>query len=85
MHIRKALSPSQKVEATTARDVENENKVDEDDRILNEMEEMAHAIQRKSKRAKKLIAKRRAKVCSLPLSLKLVLFSSDLKTVERSL
>ena len=55
MHIRKALSPSQKVEATTARDVENENKVDEDDRILNEMEEMAHSMQRKSKRAKILL------------------------------
>ena len=55
MHIRKALSPSQKVEATTARDVENENKVDEDDRILNEMEEMAHSMQRKSKRTKSLL------------------------------
>ncbi|KAF3435723.1 hypothetical protein FNV43_RR22815 [Rhamnella rubrinervis] len=61
MHIRKALSSSQTVEATTARDVENENKVDEDDQILNEMEEMAHAMQRKNKRAKKLNAKRRAK------------------------
>ncbi|KAF3450028.1 hypothetical protein FNV43_RR06107 [Rhamnella rubrinervis] len=61
MHIRKALCPSHEVEATTARDVENENKVDEDDRILNVMEEMAHAVQRKSKRAKKLVAKRQAK------------------------
>ncbi|XP_015866431.3 adoMet-dependent rRNA methyltransferase spb1 [Ziziphus jujuba] len=61
IQIRKALSSSQKVESTTARDVEDEDKVDEDDRILNEMEEMANAMQRKSKREKKLIAKRRAK------------------------
>lgn len=59
----------QKVESTIAKDVEDDNKVDEDDRILNEMEEMANAMQRKSKRAKKLIAKRRAKVFSLSLPL----------------
>lgn len=45
---------------TTA--VENENKEDEDDKILNEMEELTYAMERKKKRAKKILAKRRAKV-----------------------
>nr|DAD45935.1 TPA_asm: hypothetical protein HUJ06_004165 [Nelumbo nucifera] len=60
MHIRKALSPSQKA-TYTARDDEDSNKDDEDERILNEMEELSCAMERKKKRAKKLLAKRRAK------------------------
>jgi hypothetical protein len=65
MHIRKALSPTAKATSTTTTVVENENKEDEDDRILNEMEELTYAMERKKKREKKLLAKRRAKVCSL--------------------
>ncbi|KAM7514708.1 hypothetical protein LguiA_004291 [Lonicera macranthoides] len=60
MHIRKALSPTQK--ATSADEkVEPENKEDEDEKVLNEMEELTYAMERKKKRAKKLISKRRAK------------------------
>lgn len=67
MHIRKALSPIAKAKSTTTTDVENENKedVDEDDKILNEMEELTYAMERKKKREKKLLARRKAKVCSL--------------------
>lgn len=65
MQIRKALSPSEKTETTAARAVENENEENEDDKILNEMEELTHAMDRKQKRKKKLIAKRRAKVWCL--------------------
>ncbi|GMY10001.1 adomet-dependent rrna methyltransferase spb1 [Fagus crenata] len=61
MHIRKALSPTAKATSTTTTVVENENKEDEDDRILNEMEELTYAMERKKKREKKLLAKRRAK------------------------
>ncbi|KAB1207299.1 AdoMet-dependent rRNA methyltransferase spb1 [Morella rubra] len=61
LHIRKALSPTQKAKSTTTTDVVNENKEDEDDRILNEMEELTYAMERKKKRAKKLLVKRRAK------------------------
>lgn len=61
IQIRKALSPSVKAEATTTGDVDNENKENEEDKILNEMEELTHAMERKQKRKKKLIAKRRAK------------------------
>ncbi|PON94756.1 AdoMet-dependent rRNA methyltransferase, Spb [Trema orientale] len=61
MQIRKALSPSEKTGASAARAVENENEEDEDDKILNAMEELTHALDRKQKRKKKLLAKRRAK------------------------
>uniref|UniRef100_A0A5B7BKF2 Putative rRNA methyltransferase n=1 Tax=Davidia involucrata TaxID=16924 RepID=A0A5B7BKF2_DAVIN len=60
MQIRKALSPSQKATPATA-DIEHENKDNEDERILNEMEELTYGMERKKKRAKKLLAKRRAK------------------------
>lgn len=62
IHIRKALLPAQKPDPTTTAETENEHTVDEDDRLLNEMEELTSAMDRKKKRAKKLIAKRRAKV-----------------------
>lgn len=65
MHIRKALSPNQKAKSTPVIDAENEVKQDEDDKLLNEMEELTYAMERKKKRAKKLLAKRRAKVCDL--------------------
>lgn len=63
MHIRKALSPIAKAKSITTTDVENENKedVDEDDKILNEMEELTYAMERKKKREKKLLARRKAK------------------------
>ncbi|OWM87239.1 pre-rRNA 2'-O-ribose RNA methyltransferase [Punica granatum] len=62
MNLRKALSPSQKASASPANiDNQDENKEDEDDKILNEMEELTYAMERKKKHAKKLISKRRAK------------------------
>ncbi|KAE9620378.1 putative 27S pre-rRNA (guanosine(2922)-2'-O)-methyltransferase [Lupinus albus] len=61
IHIRKALSPTQKPDPTAKTETEDEPKVDEDDRILNEMEELTNAMDRNKKRAKKLLAKRRAK------------------------
>ncbi|KAA0045562.1 hypothetical protein IC582_025161 [Cucumis melo] len=61
LHIRKALSPDQKATSTSVKDVENEVKQDEDDKLLNEMEELAYAMERKKKRTKKLLAKRKAK------------------------
>ncbi|KAK7257950.1 hypothetical protein RIF29_32300 [Crotalaria pallida] len=60
-NIRAALSPTRKPDPTTKAETENEPKLDEDDRILNEMEELANAMDRNKKRAKKLLAKRRAK------------------------
>ncbi|XP_062025238.1 adoMet-dependent rRNA methyltransferase spb1 [Rosa rugosa] len=60
VQIRKALSPSEKADVTTAPDVEKETKEDDDDRILNEMEELTNAMERKKKREKKLQAKKRA-------------------------
>lgn len=61
IHIRKALSPSEK-ETPKPTDVEPESKVDEDDDdVLNEMEELTNAMLRKKKQAKKIVAKRRAK------------------------
>ncbi|PSS29440.1 AdoMet-dependent rRNA methyltransferase [Actinidia chinensis var. chinensis] len=59
MSIRKALSPSHKAISTT--DGEHETKDNEDERILNEMEELTYAMDRKKKREKKLLSKRRAK------------------------
>ncbi|EEF49423.1 pre-rRNA 2'-O-ribose RNA methyltransferase [Ricinus communis] len=61
MHIRKALSPSQKATSTTSTDGEEKNVEDEDDKLLNEMEELTYAVERKKKQAKKRDAKRRAK------------------------
>ncbi|GLU02888.1 hypothetical protein SLE2022_201210 [Rubroshorea leprosula] len=61
MHIRKALSPSEKATCTPVKDVEKEEEEDPDDKLLNEMEELTYAMERKKKRAKKLLAKRRAK------------------------
>lgn len=61
MQIRKALSPSQKSTSTATANLETEIKEDEDVRLLNEMEELTYAMERKKKQAKKLLAKRRAK------------------------
>ncbi|KAI5660946.1 hypothetical protein M9H77_20269 [Catharanthus roseus] len=60
MQLRKALSPAEKV-VSTAPAGEQEPKEDEDESVLNEMEELANAVERKKKRAKKILAKRRAK------------------------
>lgn len=64
MQLRKALSPAEKV-VSTAPAGEQEPKEDEDESVLNEMEELANAVERKKKRAKKILAKRRAKVPSI--------------------
>ncbi|KAJ8763440.1 hypothetical protein K2173_002323 [Erythroxylum novogranatense] len=61
MHMRKALSPSQQATSATSMDGEDKKVEDEDDKLLNEMEELTYAIERKRKRAKKLQAKRRDK------------------------
>ncbi|KAF7840966.1 adoMet-dependent rRNA methyltransferase spb1 [Senna tora] len=61
IHIRKALSQTEKTDAVTTKKVENENKEDDDDKLLNEMEELTHAMDRKKKHEKKRLAKRRAK------------------------
>ncbi|WCJ40157.1 AdoMet-dependent rRNA methyltransferase spb1 [Euphorbia peplus] len=61
MHIRKALSPTQKANSTAATDGEEKNEEDEDDKLLNEMEELTYAVDRKKKQAKKRDAKRLAK------------------------
>lgn len=61
MRIRKALSLTQKTDSS-AKDVENDIKVDEEDaKILNEMEELTDVMARKKKREKKLLEKRQAK------------------------
>ncbi|KAL0422775.1 UNVERIFIED_CONTAM: AdoMet-dependent rRNA methyltransferase spb1 [Sesamum latifolium] len=60
MHMRKALSSSEKAPSVTSI-VEHESKEDEDERVLNEMEELTNAMERKKKRAKKILAKRHAK------------------------
>ena len=72
IQIRKALSPTQKPDSTTTEQMGNEPKVDEEDRILNEMEELTYVMDRKKKRAKKLLAKRRAKVFSFSAATDLV-------------
>ncbi|KAF9610258.1 hypothetical protein IFM89_021582 [Coptis chinensis] len=57
--IREALSPT---ELPTAKPVkEGDDKVDDDDKILNEMEELTYAMDHKKKREKKKLAKRQAK------------------------
>ncbi|KAF8013541.1 hypothetical protein BT93_I1398 [Corymbia citriodora subsp. variegata] len=61
MQIRKALSPAKKTDSSSPAVGDKEDPVDEDDKILNEMEELTYAMDRKKKRQKKLLAKRRAK------------------------
>ncbi|XP_022763246.1 adoMet-dependent rRNA methyltransferase spb1-like isoform X3 [Durio zibethinus] len=61
MQLRKALSPSEKATPITATDVDKGDEENEDDKLLNEMEELTYAMERKKKREKKLLAKRRAK------------------------
>ncbi|CAI9772724.1 unnamed protein product [Fraxinus pennsylvanica] len=65
MQIRKALTPTEKATSATTT-VEREGKEDEDDKILNEMEELTNAMEQKKKRAKKLLAKRQAKMAIFP-------------------
>ena len=66
MQLRKALSPSEKATSSkTATDVDKGDEENEDDKLLDEMEELAYAMERKKKRAKKLLAKRQAKVYCL--------------------
>ncbi|KAF5203881.1 Ribosomal rna large subunit methyltransferase e [Thalictrum thalictroides] len=60
MTMRKELSPK-KLPTTKAGDDENDDKGDDDDKILNEMEELTYAMDRKKKREKKKLAKRQAK------------------------
>ncbi|KAI3903156.1 hypothetical protein MKW98_031810 [Papaver atlanticum] len=65
INLRKALSPTQKA-IPKSTDAEDENKADDDDdddddKMLNEMEELTYAMERKKKRAKKIAAKRLAK------------------------
>ncbi|XP_071935430.1 adoMet-dependent rRNA methyltransferase spb1-like [Coffea arabica] len=60
MHVRKALSPSQK-STSASKETGDEMEEDEDQKVLNEMEELTYAMERKKKRAKKLLVKRRAK------------------------
>ncbi|KAK9102064.1 hypothetical protein Sjap_019318 [Stephania japonica] len=55
-----ALSPSQKASAEAV-NADNDDEMDEDDKILNEMEELKYAIDRKKKREKKRLSKRQAK------------------------
>ncbi|KAL6494818.1 hypothetical protein OROGR_031618 [Orobanche gracilis] len=60
MNIRKALSPSEKVSsAITA--VDHVSKEIGEEKVLDEMEELTSAMERKKKRAKKILAKRRLK------------------------
>ncbi|KAE8686440.1 isoflavone reductase-like protein [Hibiscus syriacus] len=64
MQLRKALSPSEKTTPTTpatATDVDKGDEENEDDKLLNEMEELTYAMERKKKREKRILAKRRAK------------------------
>lgn len=65
------MSCTEKTDTVATTEVENENKEDEDvdARILNEMEELTYAMDRKKKHAKKLLAKRRAKVSSFFLTM----------------
>ncbi|CAN6914643.1 unnamed protein product [Brassica oleracea] len=60
MQIRKALTPEKKEVAKKEPEVEKEEE-NEDDKLLNELEELTNAVDRKKKQAKKLLAKRRAK------------------------
>ncbi|KAK8626806.1 hypothetical protein V6N13_134436 [Hibiscus sabdariffa] len=63
MQLRKALSPEKAIPPapTTAKDDDKGDEENEDDKLLNEMEELTYAMDRKKKREKKLLAKRQAK------------------------
>ncbi|KAL6506789.1 hypothetical protein OROHE_022226 [Orobanche hederae] len=61
IHMRRALAPALKPDPVTTAEIRNDDNVDEDDRILNEMEELTNALDHKKKRAKKILAKRRTK------------------------
>ncbi|CAN8273896.1 unnamed protein product [Cochlearia groenlandica] len=61
LQIRKALSPEKKEVAKKEPDVTKEDEENEDDKLLNELEELTNAVDRKKKQAKKVLAKRRAK------------------------
>ncbi|CAN1255935.1 AdoMet-dependent rRNA methyltransferase spb1 [Linum perenne] len=62
MKLRKDLSPTEKATSTDAAAGSEETKeVDEDDKLLNEMEELKDALDRKKKREKKIVSKRREK------------------------
>ncbi|PKA52535.1 AdoMet-dependent rRNA methyltransferase SPB1 [Apostasia shenzhenica] len=60
MQMRKALSTPDPGSSKVA-EAEREMKGNEDEHLLSEMEELTHALDRKKKKAKKLLAKRRAK------------------------
>ncbi|KAJ4873058.1 FtsJ-like methyltransferase family protein [Raphanus sativus] len=60
MQMRKALTPEKKEVAKKEPEAEKEEE-NEDDKLLNELEELTNAVDRKKKQAKKLLAKRRAK------------------------
>lgn len=60
MRIRKALLSSDKVASKVAK-VEKDTEGDEDENLLAEMEELTQVLERKKKKAKKLLEKRRAK------------------------
>lgn len=55
------MTPEKKEVAKTEPEAEKEEE-NEDDKLLNELEELTNAVDRKKKQAKKLLAKRRAKV-----------------------
>lgn len=74
--MRKALTSSEKPAADPS-SVEQESKVDEDEQLLNEMEELTNAMDRKKKRTKKILAKRQAKVFGF-----LYFLSLDIKKIE---
>lgn len=62
--MRKALSPEKAIPATSTvePEIKEDEDEDEDEKILNEMEELTNAIERKKRRAKKITNKRQAKV-----------------------
>ncbi|XP_057819944.1 adoMet-dependent rRNA methyltransferase spb1 [Cryptomeria japonica] len=60
LHIRKALSPKEKLSSLT-KEVEKAVEGNDDERMLNEMEELHSISEQKKKKAKKLVSKRRAK------------------------
>lgn len=59
--MRKALSPSEKASITPSTVGPESEEVDEDEKLLHEMEDLTNAMEQKKKRAKKLVAKRDAK------------------------
>lgn len=60
LHIRKALSPQVKIDSGVD-EVSETVEGDDDERMLGQMEELHSIYERKKKKAKKLLAKRRAK------------------------